>query len=209
MGLNALLDKMLVGRNERKTTKVASFCDVNILVENGLTVLDLGCGNGLFCDAISKLSSVSRAVGADVVDYRKKPIDFQLFREGERIPFDDKSFDYTFIMEVLHHSDDPERLLKEAVRVTRGSLVIFEDVVTSRSRLLFMYGLDILMNIRHGVNLPLNFRSENEWIQIFEQMNLLIRNTYDYSFYPPQRSRVFVLDVNDVCLSKDRVVPDT
>jgi ubiquinone/menaquinone biosynthesis C-methylase UbiE len=138
-----------------------------------------------------------------VVDYRKKPIDFQLFREGERIPFDDKSFDYTFIMEVLHHSDDPEHLLKEAVRVTRGSLVIFEDVVTSRSRLLFMYGLDILMNIRHGVNLPLNFRSENVWIQIFQQMNLSIRNIYDYSFYPPQRSRVFVLDVNEVSLPKD------
>lgn len=198
MGLNAIIDRLLAGRNARKTAKLVAFCSDNILYGTGLTVLDLGCGNGLFCHALSELSLVSYAVGADVVDYRKESIDFQLHKEGEAIPFDDKSFDYTFIVEVLHHSDDPEHLLMEAVRVTRGSVVVFEDVVTSSIRLFFMRGFDILMNMRHGVNTPLNFKSEREWEQIFSRLNVSVQDIYDYSFYTmysPQRCRVFILRV--------------
>ncbi len=198
MGINHFIDKMLAGRNARKTDKLVLFCIENILSGNGLEVLDLGCGNGLFCHAISGLPSISHAVGVDVVEYCKVPINFQLYSEGQRIPVDDKSFDYTFIVEVLHHSDDAEHLLREAVRVTRGYLVIFEDVVTSGARLFFMRWFDTLMNMRHGVNTPLNFKSEDEWKLVFARLNLSIQQIYNYSFYKfysPQKCRVFLLKV--------------
>jgi len=198
VGINAVIDKMLAGRNARKTEKLVSFCFNNILNGSGLDILDLGCGNGLFCHAISRLPAISHAVGVDVIDYCKVPIDFLLYSEGQRIPVEDKSFDYTFIVEVLHHSDDPEHLLREAVRVTRGYIVVFEDVVTSSTRLFFMRWFDILVNIRHGVNIPLNFKSEDEWKRMFTRLDLSVRemfNYYFYKIYTPQRCRVFLLKV--------------
>jgi SAM-dependent methyltransferase len=196
MGLNRYIDRLLEGRNARKTANVVDFCTSALLQGENLSILDLGCGNGLFTHALSALPAVTNVIGVDVIDYRKVPIDFCLYNEGNTIPFGDNSFDYTFVVEVLHHSDDPERLLREAIRVTRGHIVLFEDVVTGPIRLFFMRGFDILVNIRHKVNIPLNFKSENGWKSLFAKLGLTIEATYDYNFYTmptPQHCRVFML----------------
>jgi SAM-dependent methyltransferase len=196
MGINSFIDRLLEKRNSRKTAALIDFCVLNILHGHKMSILDLGCGNGLFGHALSSLPSVSAVVGVDVVDYRKAPVDFRLYREGNKLPFDDRSFDYTFIVEVLHHSENPVLLLQEAARVTRGHIVLFEDVVTGPVRLLLMRQFDILMNMRHGVNTPLNFKSESGWKELFLKIGLTLEATYDYCFYTiptPQKCRVFVL----------------
>ena len=194
--INNVIDRLVKDRNRKKTDKLISFCKDNFLKEANLSILDLGCGNGLFGKALQNLPQVSTVYGVDVVDYRKTDIDFKLYEEGSRTPFDDNTFDITFIIEVLHHSEDAIHLLREARRVTKGQIVIFEDIVTSTFRLKFMKMFDIIMNMRHGVNTPLYFKSEKEWLTIFSDLNLTCERVLDYSFYSiytPQRCRIFFL----------------
>lgn len=196
--LNNIIDKLLESRNRRKTDKLVSFCISNFLQGNNLSILDLGCGNGFFAKTLLSLTEVSKVYGVDVIDYRKTDIDFKLYDEGSKIPFDDNMFDYTFIIEVLHHSENAIHLLKEAQRVTKERIIIFEDIVTTKIRLKFMKMFDILMNMRHGVNTPFCFKSEIEWLSIFSNLNLNCENILDYNFYSvptPQLCRVFLLKV--------------
>lgn len=195
---NTIIDKLLARRNAIKTKKLVSFCTRSFLTGADLSILDLGCGSGLFAKALQQLPNVSLVCGVDVIDYCKTDIPFKQYSEGSTIPCEDNSFDITFIVEVLHHSDNAIHLLTEARRVTKKSIIVFEDVVTSKLRLRFMRMFDILMNMRHGVNTPLNFRAEDEWLKIFSQLQLTHERTLDYSFYSvytPQHCRVFLLKV--------------
>ena len=84
-----------------------------------LSGLDVGCGNG----AISKRIEVAccgRTImdGVDVI-VRDDAIIKVTKYDGMRLPFTDKSFDFCMLVDVLHHSDQPDELLREVVRVAR------------------------------------------------------------------------------------------
>ena len=49
--------------------------------------------------------------------------------DGEHLPFADGSFDAVILVDVLHHASDPLALMREALRVSRGLLVV-KDVTT-------------------------------------------------------------------------------
>jgi len=44
--------------------------------------------------------------------------------DGTSIPFPDRSFDTLVFVDVLHHTNDPVLLLREAARVARNTIVI-------------------------------------------------------------------------------------
>ena len=44
--------------------------------------------------------------------------------DGTTIPFPDRSFDTLVFVDVLHHTNDPVLLLREAARVARNTIVI-------------------------------------------------------------------------------------
>ena len=92
--------------------------------------------------------------------------------DGQCLPFDDGSWESVLLCDVLHHTDDPVGLLKEAVRVASHSIVIKDHVVRgvlARPTLQFM---DFVGNAPHGVALPYNYLSEHEWARAFEQCGL-------------------------------------
>ena len=61
--------------------------------------------------------------GIDVLLRPHSAIPVQVY-DGDRIPFADKSFDWVTIVDVLHHTDDPARVLAECARVARRGVVI-------------------------------------------------------------------------------------
>ena len=142
-------------------------------VAPGTSVLDVGCGEGYVLEELVARGA-GEVVGVDVVDIRReRSRPFRLF-DGVELPFIDRRFDVVVLSFVLHHvPDDRKRaLLREALRVCRGTLVIVEDTPVTL--------LDRLMNRRHGETYrrrikstaPFGFLTEGEWRWLFRGMGL-------------------------------------
>jgi len=88
--------------------------------------LDLGCGSGVVGKTFQEFFQAN-LLGVDIKDRRINDIPFKLI-DGKTLLFPENSFDVTLINYVLHHSRDPIALLKEAKRVTKDKIIIFEDL---------------------------------------------------------------------------------
>jgi SAM-dependent methyltransferase len=128
----------------------------------GSRVLDVGCGNGVVSTFIANRLSL-RLTGTDIADYGKKGFPFVLM-SGDRLHFEDRSFDVAMLNDVLHHVRDQRRLLAEAARVAR-KLLIFEAEPGGVFAL-----FDRTINFFHhrDMPVPLTFRSSDEWRRTLE-----------------------------------------
>jgi len=78
------------------------------------------------------------------------------------------------LIDVLHHTADIERLLAEAKRVSRNAIILKDHVskgLLDDSTLRFM---DWIGNARHGISLPYNYWTEEQWHRAFENLKLSI-----------------------------------
>jgi SAM-dependent methyltransferase len=90
----------------------------------GEKVLEIGCGTGSDLLQFAKHGAL-----ASGVDLTTKHVELARRRIGDlavvykadarRLPFDDASFDYVYSHGVLHHSDEPEQIVREMFRVLR------------------------------------------------------------------------------------------
>jgi len=94
--------------------------------------------------------------------------------DGTTIPFADNSFDVCVAMAVLHHTPNPEALVGELVRVSRGKLIILEDIVTNPFQRYYTYAIDSIMN-REFIGHPHTNKSHKEWKALFSSYNLRLK----------------------------------
>src|SRR5262249_20928989 len=92
----------------------------------GDRVLDVGAGDCLLDELLMKKIGC-KVVSVDVDDYNRTSLPLDLY-DGQRLPYDDDSFDVILLIFVLHHAADPRAVLEEARRVCRGRVIVFEDV---------------------------------------------------------------------------------
>ncbi len=103
---------------------------------NNLKVLDVGCGHGDIHPFIHQAYAGIELTGIDVagtvVDEaasRYPENDYRVY-DGNRIPFEDETFDSAFAICVMHHVPPPqwEQFLREMLRVVKedGVLLVFE-----------------------------------------------------------------------------------
>jgi len=103
------------------------------------TVLDNGCGNGVFLERLSRdCPSGTRFIGTDIsmgmLEHARKRLadcngDIRLVQaDACRLPFADNRFDVVFARGLLHHLPDPGTGAKEIARVLRpGGAAILLD----------------------------------------------------------------------------------
>src|SRR5437870_1657886 len=89
-----------------------------LLPDEAASILDIGCGNGLFSCKLMSAKPNLRISGVETLPRDGCLIDCETFNGGA-LPFPDSSFDHVLLINVLHHADNPEQLLAEARRVTR------------------------------------------------------------------------------------------
>jgi SAM-dependent methyltransferase len=134
----------------------------------GPRVLDLGAGEGFVTGLLGA------GVAVDVGPFRRVAVPYVVY-DGAVLPFGDATFDTTLLLLTLHHCDDAETVLDEAIRVTRHRLIVTESVHRTRLDLLWLRALDGRFNRwRHGGRMaaPLAFRTDTEWAALFTARGL-------------------------------------
>lgn len=161
------------------------------LLPRDARVLDVGCGDGLIAKLILEQRPDTRVTGLDILVRPHTHIPVTQF-DGRKIPHGDSSFDVVMFVDVLHHTDDPMILLREAVRVARRALVIKDhcrDGWLAGPTLRFM---DWVGNARHGVVLPYNYWPAQRWTEAFRELKLKpAEYRQRIGLYPPPAAWVF------------------
>lgn len=110
--------------------------------------LDVGCGTGY-----SSSNSPLNVIGLDFsflnlkLNKTTKPDAKLIQGSAYNLPFKDNSFDLVYGWEFLHHLDDPDKAVKEMMRVTKKFLIIIEP---NRNNVgVFLYA--ILEKIERGM----------------------------------------------------------
>jgi len=132
------------------------------LIPASVSILDVGSGDGLLASRVLAHRSDLKWMAIDPLARSLTHVPVQLLT-GNRLPFEDKEFDLVLFVDVLHHTEDPMVLLREAVRVARAGIVIkdhFREGFCAGPRLRFM---DWVGNAAWGVPLPYNYWNAAQW----------------------------------------------
>lgn len=115
--------KMAKLHDNPRIQKVISI--VSTLPKNGKSLLDIGCGDGVFTLKLANILGAKKVFGIDIakgaIDKAKKNgIEAKLFDIDERdLPFDSSSIDYIYCGNLIELIEDPDHLLSEAHRVLK------------------------------------------------------------------------------------------
>ena len=131
-------------------------------------IIDIGCGNGLVTHELREKGHDVTPVDIAKLSYSKKvsPVVYN----GKHIPFKSKSFNFALLLTVLHHTENPEKLLKEAARVA-GNVIIIEDVYNNTFQKHLTFAMDTFVNLFYSKCTYQN-KNDTEWKQLFEKLNL-------------------------------------
>lgn len=135
-------------------------------------ILDIGCGNGLVSLYLQKKGFDITAL--DVADLAYSPKIKVMVYNGENIPFAENQFDVALLLTVLHHTDSPEKVLKEAARVAKKILII-EDIYENPFQQYLTYIMDTFVNFGFS-NMTYQNKSDKAWRQLFAEMSLQVEN---------------------------------
>jgi alpha-1,6-mannosyltransferase len=155
------------------------------------SILDLGSGHGGLCLAL-------RREGFDVTPVDVQNLSFfpeivPIIYDGENLPFIDGTFDTSMLITMLHHTPDPEAVLREALRVTRKRLVIMEDIYSNPVQRELTYFTDSLVNLEFEGH-PHTNKTDAEWLKLFDQLGLRLVYREDFRTLVFFRQVIYVVE---------------
>jgi len=141
------------------------------IIPDRFAVLDVGCGDGLIGRLIGEKRTDIQLRGLDVLVRERTYIPVERFN-GEVIPYEDASFDGVMFIDVLHHTQDPMVLLREATRVARKAVVIKDHTLEGLLAGPTLRAMDWIGNARYGESLPYNYWTKREWLDAFNELEV-------------------------------------
>lgn len=197
--LDSLHDNLIFRRRVRVLGSV-----LKRMIPAGSKLLDVGCGDGQIAALVARGNAGTSVSGIDVMLRPQCHIPVAQF-DGITIPYETSSFDVVMFVDVLHHAEDPLRLLIEAARVTR-KLVLIKDHNRNgifANRCLRM--MDWVGNASKNVVLPYNYLSKSEWKEAYREAKIRpVATISKLPLYPPPFSWIFGRSLHFVTLLEKR-----
>lgn len=171
------------------------------------SVLDVGCGDGYLDTQLLARRADLKIHGVEVTTRTQTEFPVTYF-DGTTLPFADASFDVVMFVDVLHHTDDPLVLLREAVRVAKRGIVVKDHLVQgvfAKTRLKFM---DYVGNARHGVSLPFNYWTRQQWSSAENLLGLRkVAEVTRLGLYPPFVDLIFGAGLHFIAFFDSSTLP--
>ena len=184
--LNATHGKLVFGRRVRVLSDILA-----TTFPRDAKVLDVGTGDGTIAASIMKQRADVAIKGVDVLQRPTTQIPVTVF-DGHHLPFADSSFDCVLFVDVLHHTDDADVLVREAARVANNSVVIKDHLLEGMFAGPTLRFMDWVGNRGHDVVLPYNYLRRSKWDQIFSGAGLQVDSWHGkLGLYPDPASCVF------------------
>jgi ubiquinone/menaquinone biosynthesis C-methylase UbiE len=145
----------------------------------GKTLLDAGCGTGLFTTkAVERgadVTSIDIAPKLVEITKRKNPSVTAIAASIMELPFENNSFDIVISSDVIEHTPEPYVSTKEMIRVLKpgGQLCI---TVPNRSFWFFSVKIANKLNLR-------DYKGLENWVHFDEFKNFLIKNNIKINSY--------------------------
>ncbi|MFH0875644.1 MAG: class I SAM-dependent methyltransferase [archaeon] len=144
---------------------------ISTLCEDNSYILDYGCDSGLASSLIMKYNPSLRIVGIDIQENRPSKIPRKIF-DGERIPYEDNTFDIVIVLDVLHHTRNISKQLRELKRVTKKYIIIKDHISYGWFSEHLLSCSDFITNLPNGVTCEFNFPRLSEWESMFKDNGL-------------------------------------
>jgi SAM-dependent methyltransferase len=132
------------------------------------SLLDVGCGDGKNTRRLADLCGATKIAGVDVVIRQQTFIDVTEY-DGKNVPFPDRSFDAVTLVDVLHHCEDPQRTLDEAVRVARRMVVLKDHFAFGPATRRLLHLMDLVGNAKDGIPSPGTYFELRQWVQMTDR----------------------------------------
>jgi ubiquinone/menaquinone biosynthesis C-methylase UbiE len=158
----------------------------------GDRVLDVGCGGGALGAALLAAGPEGLVVeGLERFKRGGEPIHVHEY-DGGAIPFESASYDLVIVADVLHHEQEPDRLLAECARVARRAVVIKDHQVKgplAHARISF---IDWAANAPYAVKCLYRYNTPAQWRDTRDRHHLsLIEEMTAMNLYPPGFNLLF------------------
>lgn len=171
----------------------------------GDKILDLGSGMGDIGEKITT-KTTKNVILADINNFNKTRLPFFLY-DGNKLHFQDNSFNTVLLITVLHHASDYIKTLREAKRVA-SRIVIIETICEGETdqklhenlyRTIFLDWFYNRVILNHNMSIPCNFATEWEWRARFNNLGLAVVYSRKIEFgalTPFLSHQLFVLNSN-------------
>ncbi|MGH9530029.1 MAG: class I SAM-dependent methyltransferase [Terriglobales bacterium] len=135
------------------------------------SVLDVGSGDGKLARSLLQSRPDLSIEGADVLRRERTWLPVKSF-DGANLGYTDSSFDAVMLVDVLHHTLNPEELLRETLRVSRRWLIVKDHLLKGIAARIRLRIMDYAGNSDHRVALPYNYMNQKQWKAIERRLNL-------------------------------------
>jgi ubiquinone/menaquinone biosynthesis C-methylase UbiE len=173
----------------RRTRVLAE--SIGRLLPAGANVLDVGCGDGTIDWLILERRPDLTIRGIDVLVRPATKIPVDRFN-GTQLPCASKCFDVVSFVDVLHHTDDPIVLLREAKRVARKLVLLKDHTMDGPFAYPTLRLMDWVGNAHHDVALPYNYWPKRKWQEAFVDLRMpIVHWQSNLGLYPFPASLIF------------------
>ncbi len=183
--------KELAKRRSPKHPVIAAYIlpKINVIrrhinINKQTRLLDVGCGNGFFTFYFDKICD------AHGVDYSEKmlqmnPVKKKSLMDANNLEFEDNSFDVVFCHFLLHHTDNPDKIIQEMRRVSKKYVVILEPNRNNPPEFLFSL---IVKEERGALKFSLAYLKK-----IVARNKLRIISSFSYGMIVPNKTPTWLI----------------